>query len=297
MKTIAVIVHWGAPDPTTGLATRLDASTQIDQVVVVANDQSPRPAQLPPGVSWLLPPRDLGVGGGFRHAADAFPAASAYLLVTNDVTIAEDTIATCLDLLTGTNIGVVAPTLVVADGVRAAAARLTRFLVASKVLGRAPASRPSEADWVSGAAMFIKAECHQRVPMDGRFFLGFEDIDFCHRARSAGWSVVVSPARAWRASGGLTSPAHHDYYCYYEVRNRLWFTRVRRWHGRAALVTAWTILVTLPRAAVLGLFRGGAARAGSTLVLHGLVDGLGALPPSGDPSPDEPRVTRWTAPG
>ncbi|ABW11569.1 putative glycosyltransferase [Parafrankia sp. EAN1pec] len=293
MKTVAVIIHWGPPDPTIELATRLDGSVRIDQVTVVANDRSERPGGLAPGVSWLVPSRDLGFGGGFRHAAEAFPSASAYLLVDNDVWIDDTAIAACLDLLAGTNIGVVAPTLVGDTGVRSAAARRTRFLVAPKVLGHAPVDRPSEARWVAGAAMFIKAACHRRVPMDGRYFLGFEDVDFCHRARNAGWSVVISPALAWHGGRDTVPPAR---YGYYEIRNRLWFTRVRHWPVRTILVALWTAVITLPRTVVLDLFRR-RGTAVSALVLHGLVDGLGSLPPSGDPRPDEPRVTRWTAEG
>jgi hypothetical protein len=37
---------------------------------------------------------------------------------------------------------------------------------------------------------------------------------------------------------------------YYQVRNALWFTRLRGWPVRTALVAAWSALVVLPRAAV-----------------------------------------------
>ncbi|MCK9899868.1 glycosyl transferase [Parafrankia colletiae] len=317
MKTIAVIIHRETVGRTADLATHLDMSAHLDQVTVVANDLSERPAGLPAGVSWLVPPRDLGRGGAFRHAVAAMPAAAAYLLVENNVRIDDATIGACLELLAGANIGVVAPTLVDEAGARSLPARPTRYLVLPRILGNAPTDRPSEANWVSGAVMFVKAECHQRVAMDGRYFRGLEDIDFCYRVRDAGWSVVVCPRTAWR-SGADPDPGVLR--GYYEVRNRLWLTRVRGWRGRTAAAALWTLTVSLPHAIACsrrsedhrpGHTEGqrpdreqaGREQAGrrqhpaGRLVLRGLLDGLGPLPPSGDPRPDEPRTAWWTAPG
>ncbi|KPM54913.1 glycosyl transferase [Frankia sp. CcI49] len=290
MKTVAVIVHRGPTEPTLDLATRLDVSTHLDQVTVIANDRAERPAGLPASVGWLIPPRDLGRGGAFRYAVETMPAAAAYLLVENNVRIDDPTIGACLELLAGANIGIVAPTLVDDATAPTTPARPTRFLVLPRILGNAPGDRPSEANWVTGAAMFVKAECHQRIPMDGRYFLGLEDVDFCHRVRDAGWSVVISPWLAWRRGAG---PVPAAAYGYYEVRNRLWYTRIRRWHGRTAAALLWTVLATLPRATVLRPPGADGSHPGR-LILHGLLDGLGPVPPSGDPRLDEPRVTRWT---
>ncbi|MEX5631816.1 glycosyltransferase family 2 protein [Parafrankia sp. FMc2] len=297
MKTIAVIIHRGPVGRTVDLATRLDVSAHLDQVTVVANDLSARPTGLPAGVSWLVPPRDLGRGGAFRYAVAAMPEVSAYLLVENNVRIGDATIGACLELLAGANIGVVAPALVDEAGARSVPARTTRFLVLPRILGNAPADRPSEANWVSGAAMFVKAECHQRVAMDGRYFHGLEDIDFCYRVRNAGWSVVICPRAAWRSGA---DPDPDGFRGYYEVRNRLWFTRLRGWRGRTAAAAVWTLCATLPHAITYS-HRSDRGEAGSRqtpagrLVLRGLLDGLGPVPPSGDPRADEPRPSRWAA--
>ncbi|KQC36351.1 glycosyl transferase [Frankia sp. ACN1ag] len=290
MKTVAVIVHWGPHQPTVELAERLDASPSIAQVTIVANDGSTRPAELATSVAWILPPRNLGFGGGFQLAVRDYPAAGAYLLVNNDIRIDEATIRACLDLLTGTNIGVVAPTLINGDGLQSGSARLSPVLVAPRAR-RPPDDRPCEADWVTGAVMFIKAECLRRVPFDGRYFLGFEDVDFCYRVREAGWSVVLSPHRAWH-TGSTMIP--HRGNAYYIVRNRLWFTRIRGWRLRTTLVAAVTAAVVLPRSVVLDVARGRGLET-TALVRHGLIDGLGPLPPPGDPRADEPRVAHWTA--
>ncbi|MCK9876459.1 glycosyltransferase family 2 protein [Frankia sp. Ag45/Mut15] len=290
MKTVAVIVHWGPSAPTVDVAERLEACPSIAQVVVVANDQSARPPDLPAASAWLIPPRNLGFGAGFAFACRDHPGAEAFLLVNNDIRIDEATITACLHLLRGTNIGVVAPTLVNGDGLQSGAARLSPVLVAPRAR-RPPQDRPCEADWVTGAVMFIKMDVLRRIPFDGRYFLGFEDVDFCYRVRDAGWSVVLSPARAWHTGSTTISRGGWGYYV---VRNRLWFTRLRGWRLRTTLVAATAATVVLPRSLLLDLARG-RGFATSALVRHGLLDGLGPIPPLGEPHADEPRAARWTA--
>jgi len=49
-------------------------------------------------------------------------------------------------------------------------------------------------DWVSGAAMMIRSEALQEVgPMDEGFFLYFEEVEFMHRLKRAGWETWHCP--------------------------------------------------------------------------------------------------------
>jgi GT2 family glycosyltransferase len=53
---------------------------------------------------------------------------------------------------------------------------------------------PMEVDWVSGACMVIRRRAIERVgPLDERFFLYWEDADWCRRMWDAGWKVVYYP--------------------------------------------------------------------------------------------------------
>lgn len=53
---------------------------------------------------------------------------------------------------------------------------------------------PAPMDWVTGAAMAIRAEAWDAVgPMDEEFRFYGQDLDFCSRARRAGWQVAVVP--------------------------------------------------------------------------------------------------------
>lgn len=56
------------------------------------------------------------------------------------------------------------------------------------------ASEEGDVDWVVGSYLLIRRECLAQVgPLDDRFFLYDEDIDWCHRARRAGWRVRFYP--------------------------------------------------------------------------------------------------------
>jgi GT2 family glycosyltransferase len=54
---------------------------------------------------------------------------------------------------------------------------------------------PRPVDWVLGACLLIRREAWERVgPLDEGFFMYYEDIDWCYRARAAGWSVYYVPS-------------------------------------------------------------------------------------------------------
>lgn len=59
----------------------------------------------------------------------------------------------------------------------------------------APGDPPQEADWVSGAALLLPAAGLAEVGLlDEDFFLYWEEVEYCFRARRRGFKVVVAPA-------------------------------------------------------------------------------------------------------
>jgi GT2 family glycosyltransferase len=54
-----------------------------------------------------------------------------------------------------------------------------------------------EVPWVTGCGLLVRRDCLTQVGGFGEeFFLYYEDVDFCQRARSAGWSVWYEPSLA-----------------------------------------------------------------------------------------------------
>lgn len=82
---------------------------------------------------------------------------------------------------------------------------------------------PREVDYVTGCCLMVRSSAINSIGlMDPRFFLLFEETDWCVRARQSGWQVVYVPAsRVWHAGsqsfGGYGSPT----YRYYYARNEL----------------------------------------------------------------------------
>ncbi|MCX6360368.1 MAG: glycosyltransferase family 2 protein [Armatimonadetes bacterium] len=60
--------------------------------------------------------------------------------------------------------------------------------------GREDFGVETEVDQVSGACLFVRAEAAQQVGLlDERFFMFYEDVEWCWRLRRAGWSVRYLP--------------------------------------------------------------------------------------------------------
>ena len=53
---------------------------------------------------------------------------------------------------------------------------------------------PMEVDWISGACMVVRRRAIEQVGMlDERFFLYWEDVDWCKRMWQKGWKVIYLP--------------------------------------------------------------------------------------------------------
>ncbi|MEO5881838.1 MAG: glycosyltransferase family 2 protein [Caldimonas sp.] len=83
---------------------------------------------------------------------------------------------------------------------------LSRWLAGSSPLPGVPSETAHECDWVSGACMAVRREVLEAIgPMDEGFFLYFEEVDFCLRARRAGWSCWFIPAARIRHFEGAST--------------------------------------------------------------------------------------------
>ena len=105
--------------------------------------------------------------------------------------------------------------------------------VVARLAGHAPASAPPashECDWVSGAAFAVRREVLDAIGgLDEGFFLYFEEVDFCRRARRAGWSCWhVADARVVHREGSSTGIRSAG-----RRRPAYWFESRRRYFGKA----------------------------------------------------------------
>jgi N-acetylglucosaminyl-diphospho-decaprenol L-rhamnosyltransferase len=163
----------------------------------------------------------MGRNVGYARAVNAGIAAAsgrAFLVINPDVELSEGGVDSALAYLNAhPEVGLLGARLLNADGSVQRSARrfytLTTILLRRTPLGRLwpahPALRahlmldddldaPRPVDWVMGAWMMARRDAVERVgPMDGRFFLYFEDVDWCYRMWAAGYEVHYFPSAAF----------------------------------------------------------------------------------------------------
>lgn len=142
-------------------------------------------------------------------------AEGRYLLILNpDTVVREHSIETLYDFMERTpDAGIVGPKLVFHDGNLQYSCRrfytwkvlLLRRTVLGKIFRKSTAisghlmqdfdhKTTEKVDWVLGACMLVRRKAVQSVGlMDERFFLYFEDVDWCYRMKQKQWDVYYQP--------------------------------------------------------------------------------------------------------
>jgi hypothetical protein len=99
-------------------------------------------------------------------------------------------------------------------------------------------------DWVQSAGMMVRRAAFEEVgPLDPRFFVYSDEVDWQRRAHDAGWSVLYVPAARVIHHEQLSHGAGSERRIVEFARNRDAY--VRKHHGRAValavrLLTAWS---------------------------------------------------------
>jgi N-acetylglucosaminyl-diphospho-decaprenol L-rhamnosyltransferase len=94
-------------------------------------------------------------------------------------------------------------------------------------------------DWLTGAALMIRRETWQEVgPLDEQFFIYFEEVDWCHRCRDAGWEIHYLP---------LAQVVHHEQRSSDQVSTTSWIhaCRSRALYFRKYFGVGWGAAVRL----------------------------------------------------
>jgi len=137
-----------------------------------------------------------------------------FLILNPDTVVREKSIEKLLDFMEATpDAGIVGPKLVFHDGNLQYSCRrfynwrvlLLRRTFFGKIFKNSPAvaghlmldfdhESTRDVDWILGAAMMVRREAVESVGlMDERFFLYFEDVDWCYRMSQKGWKVYYYP--------------------------------------------------------------------------------------------------------
>ena len=137
----------------------------------------------------------IGANIGIKYALKK--GAEYVMLLNQDARVEKGTIKNLVEIMEGNGkIGICGPLIFnnkkkiwsaggVVDKKRYSGGHLFRIINEHK---------PYEVDFISGCAMMIKKKILEKIGFfDERFFLYYEDVDFCFRAKKAGFKSIFAP--------------------------------------------------------------------------------------------------------
>jgi hypothetical protein len=244
-RLAAVVLNFRTPALTQACVRALQASARpVDDLLVVDNgsgdgSETALRAALP-GAAILQTGANLGFSGGSNRGIRRVlgRGADLVLLANSDLEVTPGCVGALeAALAADPGLGVVGPALVSAIEPAVVESLGIRFSPATGRLRHRSFGRPAAGvragagevrlvDAVSGCAMLVRREVFERAgELAEEYFFGFEDVDFCLRARRAGFATAcVEGASAWhRGSGtiGRRSPRR----LYFAARNHLLLAR------------------------------------------------------------------------
>jgi GT2 family glycosyltransferase len=285
-----VVVNWnGGAENLACLASLLAQGLEQTDVVFVDNGsrdgslESVRRAY--PGLQVISNGSNLGYGAATNQGIALLLEQRVDLvwLVNNDVELPPATLQLLLAAFAASEaLGIAAPRIVYKHDpatIWCAGGRLTFRQNLTTLIGHgrpdgAEFRRTFAVDYAVGAAMLVRRQVFERAGLlDAAYFAYHEDVEFCVRAREAGFEVAtVGEALALHAAHVSTGGGYNPRRKYMMAVNTVWFLRahgsLRRW-----LSFAVYDVLTLPALVVVSAFRGRAraALAKALGTLHGLM--------------------------
>lgn len=289
MKLGVVIIHYNtSEDLERCLVSLRHAAPACEHAVMVVDNASTDPGLAGvqarfPEVRWQLNTENAGYSRAVNQGLEALDA--DYTLVLNpDIVVQPGSLDALLAVADANpRAGIVAPQLLNEDGTIQDSCRrfytLRTLLMRRTVLGRIFRNDRAVADhlmrdfdhlsqrpvdWVIGGAMLVRREAVVRVgPMDERFFLYFEDVDWCYRMNQSGWDVLYTPDARFvhrhrrDSARGVT---HRSFWLhlgslitFYEKWGMLvWL--LKRWRDPLTSLLLWLVDATALNLAFLGAY-------------------------------------------
>ena len=234
-----VVLNYRTPDQTALAVSSLTTSrTPPPGILIVDNHSCDGSATMLreafADVRVIEASANLGFSGGCNLGIrDALERGARFILLMNsDAVLAPDALDHLLAAMEqNPSIGIAAPVLLSREEPDRVASAGIFFSERSgrmrhRASGRPVAAVGSDAvriiDAVSGCVMLIRREVFDRIGLlDEAYFFSFEDIDFCLRAREAGFQTgCVQDARAYH-EGGRTIGRRSSRRIYFGTRNHL----------------------------------------------------------------------------
>ena len=260
-----VIVNWRQPEATLACLASLErAGADLGNVVIIDNESRDdlliRVRAAFPRTTVLTQSENLGfaraVNIGAKYAIEH--GATAVLLLNNDALLLPDAVRNfATALASDPRLGVLtakvfltdAPDHLWAVGGHFNGRRVENIGSGEKDVG---AYDDTRLDFVYGCAMLVRSEVFSTLGgLDERFFLYYEDIDFCLRARDAGWDVRMAPDAHALHEGSKSTRGEPMVKVYHHARSRTLFFRQHLRGARLVFVVSEIAFITRQVAAHL----------------------------------------------
>ena len=238
-KVAGVLLNYQTPDQTyLGVRSLQSSFNRPTEILIVDNGSGDGSAsvlqRLLTEVRIIESPNNAGFSGGcnvgIRAALDS--GARFVLLMNSDAVLAPDALGHLIDGMSEhPEVGIVAPVLVSReepDHISSAGISFStrsgrmRHRAAGRRYSALGSDRFCPVDAVSGCVMLIRREVFDTIGLlDEAYFYSFEDVEFCLRARAAGFSTMcVQDARAYH-EGGRSIGRRSARRVYFGTRNHL----------------------------------------------------------------------------
>lgn len=120
-------------------------------------------------------------------------------------------------------------------------------------------NQSSEIFWASGAALFIRKECWEKIKgFDARFFAHMEEIDLCWRLKLLGYKIMYCAESSVYHLGGGTLHADNPHKTYLNFRNNLLMIRKNMSFSGSVyiiFIRLWLDLISLLKFLAEGKFK------------------------------------------
>lgn len=254
-----VIVNWNNKTDVLHCINSLKSDGYLDAHRIIVQDNGSTDGSVEeiqkefPEIEILRSMENLGYAGGNNNGIRQILKGSArFVLILNpDTLVQKGSIEQLVRVMDeNRDVGIVGPTILDPDGkVWSRGGYVDRMRYSAGLIGLGEMSEnhrsdpdlvgmTKEVDYISGTAMMVRREVFESVGLFHlEYFIYFEDVELCLRAKAAGFRIVLVPSATIdhkeSSSFGKNSPAHR----YYMARNHMLFVernaqmsiRMREW--------------------------------------------------------------------
>lgn len=233
-KVAAIILNFKVKEDTLECIASLKKSNYPVKIFVVdnnSNDGIGKEVLKDKEITFTQNEKNLGYTGGNNIGIKEALKVSDYIFVVNpDVIIGSDTIKKLVEALeAGADIA----------GPKIYFHKLKKIWFAGGVLDLANVigshrgvdeedkgqyNLNGETDYISGASILIKKQVFEKIGLfDERYFLYYEDTDFCFRTKKAGFKIMYVPTTFVYHKNARSTKVGSPLQDYYMTRNRMLF--------------------------------------------------------------------------